>query len=63
MPKIQIFRKLDLDSLSAKELATWNRWVKALDERVNEVRDIITDCNRYMARSNLDTVIGHRHLL
>ena len=60
---VEAFRELDIDSLEIQDLAYWDRWSKGMEGRINEVREIITDCNRYLTPANLAKVLAYRNLL
>lgn len=54
--EVDKFKSLDADTLNYIELQFWHNWVNRLDNRIQKVEMIITDCLRFISNSNIETI-------
>ena len=60
---ISAFKLLNVDTLKYDQLKYWNNWINQFDKRLLELELIITECNRFLLKSNLDEIRKNKHYL
>ncbi|GGK01383.1 hypothetical protein GCM10007426_33040 [Alloalcanivorax dieselolei] len=60
---LEAFKSLKSELLSYEELRKWNRWASQFEKKINETKRIMSECNRFLGRSNIDFVRENKVLL
>lgn len=57
------FRQLDADTLCDKELKAHHRWANRIESRISDLEDVLTDCQRFLVRTNIQEINRLKPLL
>jgi len=61
--ELDTFKNLDVETLDYNSLKTWHNWKNRIDHQLNKLREIIDDCNRFLAKSNIEMIRKYKDYL